>query len=199
MRRRVGSLRKAVLAAIILLVSLECAAQQPQQPQRQIIVSIPDRKLALLEDGDVVNVYDVAVGAEKSPSPSGDFTIVNRLENPTYYRPGVVIEAGANNPLGTRWMGLSQKGFGIHGTNQPQSIGKAASHGCIRMAQKDLEELFTFVQIGDAVSIRAERDDEVAAIFSTDNDDDDETVLAEMADDNRIATAESASEPANKF
>ena len=196
MRRRVGSLRKAVLAAIIFLVSLECAAQQPQ---RQIIVSIPDRKLALLEDGDVVKVYDVAVGAEKSPSPAGDFTIVNRLENPTYYRPGVVMEAGANNPLGTRWMGLSQKGFGIHGTNQPQSIGKAASHGCIRMAQKDLEELFTFVQIGDAVSIRAERDDEVAAIFSTDNDDDDETVLAEMADDNRIATAESASEPANKF
>ena len=194
MRRRVGSLRKAVLAAIIFLVSLECAAQQPQ---RQIIVSIPDRKLALLEDGDVLKVYDVAVGAEKSPSPAGDFTIVNRLENPTYYRPGVVMEAGANNPLGTRWMGLSQKGFGIHGTNQPQSIGKAASHGCIRMAQKDLEELFTFVHVGDAVSIRAERDDEVAAIFPNDNDD--ETMLAEMIDDDSNATDELASEPANKF
>lgn len=194
MRRRVGSLRKAVLAAIIFLVSLECAAQQPQ---RQIVVSIPDRKLALLEDGDVVKVYDVAVGAEKSPSPSGDFTIVNRLENPTYYHPGVVIEAGANNPLGTRWMGLSQKGFGIHGTNQPQSIGKAASHGCIRMAQKDLEELFTFVHVGDGVSIRAERDDEVAAIFPTDNDD--ETMLAEMTDDCSNVTDEPAREPANKF
>ncbi len=192
MRRHGGSLKKAVLAAIILLVSLECAAQQPQ---RQIIVSIPDRKLALLEDGDVLKVYDVAVGAEKSPSPAGDFTIVNRLENPTYYRPGVVIDAGANNPLGTRWMGLSRKGFGIHGTNQPQSIGKAASHGCIRMAQKDLEELFTLVHVGDTVSIRAEHDDEVAAVFSTDNDD--ETVLAEMADDSTAAV-----EPAiatNKF
>ena len=196
MRRHVVSLSKAVLTAIILLASLECAAQQPQ---RQIIVSIPDRKLALLEDGDVLKVYDVAVGAEKSPSPTGDFTIVNRLENPTYYRPGVVIEAGANNPLGTRWMGLSLKGFGIHGTNQPQSIGKAASHGCIRMAQIDLEELFTLVHVGDAVSIRAERDDEVAAIFSTDNDDDEETMLAEMADDDSTATAEPASEPANKF
>jgi lipoprotein-anchoring transpeptidase ErfK/SrfK len=194
MRRRVGSLRKPVLTAIILLVSLECAAQQPQ---RQIIVSIPDRKLALLEDGDVLKVYDVAVGAEKSPSPSGDFTIVNRLENPTYYRPGVVIEAGANNPLGTRWMGLSQKGFGIHGTNQPQSIGKAASHGCIRMAQEDLEELFTLVHVGDAVSIRAERDDEVAAIFPYDSDD--ETMLAETTDDDGAATEEPASEPANKF
>lgn len=196
MRRHVGNLSKAILTAVILLVSLECAAQQPQ---RQIVVSIPDRKLALLEDGDVLKVYDVAVGAEKSPSPTGDFTIVNRLENPTYYRPGVVIEAGTNNPLGTRWMGLSQKGFGIHGTNQPQSIGKAASHGCIRMAQSDLEELFTLVHIGDAVSIRAERDDEVAAIFSTANDDDDETMLAEMADDDSTATPEPASEPANKF
>lgn len=196
MRRHVGNLSKAILTAIILLVSLECAAQQPQ---RQIVVSIPDRKLALLEDGDVLKVYDVAVGAEKSPSPTGDFTIVNRLENPTYYRPGVVIEAGTNNPLGTRWMGLSLKGFGIHGTNQPQSIGKAASHGCIRMAQSDLEELFTLVHVGDAVSIRAERDDEVAAIFSTANDDDDETMLAEMADDDSTATPEPASEPANKF
>ena len=189
MRRHVVNLNKAVLTAIFFLISLTGAAQQPQ---RQIIVSIPDRKLALLEDGDVLKVYDVAVGAEKSPSPTGDFTIVNRLENPTYYRPGVVIEAGANNPLGTRWMGLSMKGFGIHGTNQPQSIGKAASHGCIRMAQEDLEELFTLVHVGEGVSIRAERDDEVAAIFSTGNDDEDETMLAEMADDESTATDEKA-------
>ena len=196
MRRHVVHLSKAVLTAIFFLISLTGAAQQ--QPQRQIIVSIPDRKLALLEDGDVLKVYDVAVGAVNSPSPTGEFTIVNRLENPTYYRPGVVIEPGTNNPLGTRWMGLSQKGFGIHGTNQPQSIGKAASHGCIRMAQKDLEELFTLVHVGDTVSIRAERDDEVAAIFSTDHDDDPEIVLAEMVDEDTTA-AEPASEPADKF
>jgi lipoprotein-anchoring transpeptidase ErfK/SrfK len=195
MRRHVVSLEKAVLIAIFLLVSLAGAAQQPQ---RQIVVSIPDRKLALLEDGDVVKVYDVAVGAAGSPSPAGEFTIVNRLENPTYYRPGVVIEPGANNPLGTRWMGLSQKGFGIHGTNQPTSIGKAASHGCIRMVQKDLEELFTLVHVGDTVSIRAERDDEVAAVFATDDDEEDETILAEMMDEDSTATVEPAA-AANKF
>jgi lipoprotein-anchoring transpeptidase ErfK/SrfK len=195
MRRHVVSLGKAVLTAIFFLTSLAVAAQEPQ---RQIIVSIPDRKLALLEDGDVVKVYDVAVGATKSPSPTGDFTIVNRLENPTYYRPGVVIEPGASNPLGTRWMGLSQKGFGIHGTNQPQSIGKAASHGCIRMAQSDLEELFTLVQVGDAVSIRAERDDEVAAVFATESDDDEETALAEMSDQDTTAV-EPTGDAAHKF
>jgi lipoprotein-anchoring transpeptidase ErfK/SrfK len=192
MRRHVVSLDKAVLITIFFLLSLACAAQEPQ---RQIIVSIPDRKLALVEDGDVVKIYDVAVGATHSPSPTGEFTIVNRLENPTYYRPGVVIEPGASNPLGTRWMGLSQKGFGIHGTNQPKSIGRAASHGCIRMAQKDLEELFTLVHVGDTVSIRADRDDEVAAVFATD-DEEDETMLA---DNETSTTTEPASEPAHKF
>jgi hypothetical protein len=63
-------------------------------------------------------------------------------------------------------MGLSQKGFGIHGTNAPRSIGKAASHGCIRMAKADLEELFELVKVGDEVEIRGEADEETAAIFS---------------------------------
>ena len=62
-------------------------------------------------------------------------------------------------------MGLNLKGFGIHGTNVPSSIGKAASHGCVRMAKKDLEELFELMQVGDVVVIRAERDEEVASIF----------------------------------
>ena len=132
---------------------------------RQIIVSLTDRKLALIEDGEVVKVYSVAVGKGSSPSPTGEFQIINRLTAPTYYHPHKVIGPGAENPLGTRWIGLNKKGFGIHGTNEPGSIGKAASHGCIRMAKADLEELFTLVRAGDAVSIRGERDEEVAEIF----------------------------------
>jgi hypothetical protein len=60
--------------------------------------------------------------------------------------------------VGSRWMGLSLKGYGIHGTNEPSSIGKAASHGCIRMAKADLEELYAQVEVGDAVEIHAEHD-----------------------------------------
>ncbi|MBZ5656563.1 MAG: L,D-transpeptidase [Acidobacteriia bacterium] len=60
---------------------------------------------------------------------------------------------------------MSVKGYGIHGTNQPSSIGKAASTGCIRVGEKDLEELFTLVDVGDTVQIHAERDDQIAAIF----------------------------------
>jgi hypothetical protein len=63
-------------------------------------------------------------------------------------------------------MGLSAKGYGIHGTNEPNSIGKAASHGCIRMGKADLEELYTLVEVGDAVEIHAEHDATVAMALS---------------------------------
>ncbi len=150
------------LGTLMLLLANRMEAQTVR---REIVVSIPDRKLALVEDGVVKKNYPVAVGKQSTPSPSGDFKITTRLENPTYYRPGKVIGPGAENPLGTRWIGLNQKGYGIHGTNAPQSIGKSASHGCIRMAKKDLEELFTQVRGGDNVQIHAERNEQTAAIF----------------------------------
>ena len=132
---------------------------------RRVVISLPDRKLALIKNGQLVKIYRVAVGKPATPSPTGEFKIVNRVTNPTYYHKGQVIPAGKSNPVGTRWMGLSAKSYGIHGTNQPSSIGKAASTGCIRMSQRDLEELFTLVEVGDSVEIRADRDDRVAAIF----------------------------------
>ena len=151
----------------------EVSAQQSsdgQQITRFILISIPDRQLALIDNGEVVKVYPVAVGKISTPSPEGDFTVTNRTVNPTYYHEGKVIPPGKSNPLGTRWMGLSLKGYGIHGTNAPKSIGKAASHGCIRMAKKDLEELFTLVKVGDAVTIRSGRDELVAQVFGGNTD-----------------------------
>ena len=62
-------------------------------------------------------------------------------------------------------MGLSVKGYGIHGTNEPKSIGKAASHGCIRMAKKDLEEMYAMVSVGDTVELVGQRNDETAQLF----------------------------------
>jgi hypothetical protein len=190
MRRHVANLRKSVFAVIFFL-SLSCAAQQSQ---RTILVSIPDRKLAVIENGEVLKTYSVAVGAAESPSPTGEFTITNRLENPTYYRPGVVIEPGPQNPLGTRWIGLNQKGYGIHGTNAPNSIGKAASHGCIRMARNDLEELFVMVRAGDVVKIEAERDEEVATVFGGSAHTEQQQVVAAANHD--TTTTEEESEPA---
>jgi lipoprotein-anchoring transpeptidase ErfK/SrfK len=102
--------------------------------RRQIVVSIPDRKLAVLENGTVIRIFQVAVGAAVSPSPVGQFEIVTRLANPTCYHAGVVVPPGSGNPIGPRWIGLNQKGYGIHGTNRPRSIGHAESHGCIAFA-----------------------------------------------------------------
>lgn len=162
------------LWVVLLVLSVREARAQTAAPSesapvgerhRKVIVSIPHRKLALVENGKVKKVYPVAVGAQHSPTPTGDFAVKTRLVDPTYYHPGKVIPAGAHNPLGTRWIGLSTKGYGIHGTNVEDSIGKAASHGCIRMHRTDLEELFAEVEVGDQVEIRAEPDAEVAGIF----------------------------------
>ena len=99
-----------------------------------IVVSLEDRELALVEDGQVKKVYTVAVGKHSTPSPVGTFTIARRVKNPVYQHDGKTIQPGPHNPVGSRWMGLNIKGYGIHGTNEPKSIGKASSHGCIRMA-----------------------------------------------------------------
>lgn len=132
---------------------------------RTILVSLEDHRLALLENGVVKAIYPVAVGKASTPSPTGSFTIVNRVINPTYYHRGEVIPPGPDNPVGNRWMGLSVAGYGIHGTNAPRSIGKAVSHGCIRMSRHDLDRLFAQIRVGDSVEIVARRDEETAAIF----------------------------------
>jgi hypothetical protein len=133
--------------------------------KRQIVVSLEDRKLALVENGRAVKVYPVAVGKPSTPSPEGTFTIERRVTDPVYQHDGKTIPPGPGNPVGTRWMGLSVKGYGIHGTNEPKSIGKAASHGCIRMARADLEDLYSQVQVGDTVELIGHRDEETAELF----------------------------------
>ncbi len=141
----------------------------PRRSDRRIVVSLVDRKLALVEDGRVLKVYRVAVGTPDMPTPEGEFRIINRVKDPSWYggsiSPGTVIPAGPANPLGTRWIGLNQKGYGIHGTNAPKSIGKRASHGCIRMRKADLEELFEIVRVGDTVELVGRRSAELAQIF----------------------------------
>jgi lipoprotein-anchoring transpeptidase ErfK/SrfK len=141
------------------------STENAKKTERVIVVSLEDRKLALVEDGQVKKVYSVAVGKPTTPSPVGTFTIARRVKNPTYQHDGKTILPGPDNPVGTRWMGLSIKGFGIHGTNEQKSIGKAASHGCIRMAKKDLEEFYEMVAAGDTVELVGQRNEETAELF----------------------------------
>src|SRR6185369_13873142 len=136
----------AVVAVAAVLTSAHAYASETTAATvlattRRVVVSLEDSKLAVIEDGEVLEIFSVAVGAPSTPSPVGTFTIVTRIPNPTYYRPGKIVSPGPRNPLGTRWIGLSQKGYGIHGTDNPRSIGHAQSHGCIRMRNADVERL----------------------------------------------------------
>ncbi|HMD85019.1 MAG TPA: L,D-transpeptidase [Terriglobia bacterium] len=140
--------------------------ESEEAPRHVLVISIPDRKLAVTEEGRVLKVYSVAVGAVMSPSPTGTLKIINKVMGPTYFHQGKVVPPGKFNPLGDRWMGLSQKGYGIHGTNVPSSIGKAASHGCFRMGKHDVEELFELARVGDVVEIHGQRDAQLTEIFA---------------------------------
>ena len=177
-----------LIFAILFLLSFPAYAQVADK--RLLLISLPDHRLAVIEDGQVRKIYSVAVGKESTPSPTGSFHIVARVVDPTYYHEGKVIAPGPRNPLGDRWMGLDRKGYGIHGTNAPSSIGKSASHGCIRMAKRDLEELFAMVKVGDEVEIRGERDPQTIALFG-DGAAATETVAA-MSQSAPAATTESA-------
>ena len=169
------NLSKLAMAAALAVLTGQAVAQSAenlQQPdvavpaaKRAIVVSLEDHKLALVEDGQVKKVYPVAVGKPSTPSPVGTFTIERRVMNPVYHHDGRTVLPGPGNPVGTRWMGLSLHGYGIHGTNEPKSIGKAASHGCIRMARPDLEELYALVKVGDTVELVGQRNEETAQLF----------------------------------
>jgi hypothetical protein len=159
--------RLAMVATVAVVLAVQAMAQNAAVPatKRTIVVSLEDRKLALVEDGQVKKVYTVAVGKPSTPSPTGTFVIERRVMNPTYSHNGKVVPPGPGNPVGTRWMGLSLHGYGIHGTNAPRSIGKPLSHGCIRLAKPDLEELYAQVAVGDTVVLVGQRNEQTAALF----------------------------------
>ena len=158
--------RLAALTSVVIISAAEALAQENRTlTTRRIVISIPDHRLALVESGRVLKVYPTAVGASITPTPTGSYRIIQRIPNPTWYTRGRVVPPGKSNPLGTRWLGISVKGYGIHGTNNPSSIGHNASHGCIRMRNHDVEELFELVAIGDEVELYGERTAELEGIF----------------------------------
>jgi lipoprotein-anchoring transpeptidase ErfK/SrfK len=158
----------ANLIGVMLLATTEAlAAENQAKPARKIVVSLADRKLAVMEAGHVAKIFSTAVGAPVSPSPTGSYEIINRLAEPTWYGHGKIVPPGKSSPIGTRWMGLSAQGYGIHGTNAPSSIGHNVSHGCIRLRNSDVEELFEMVSVGDTVELYAEHTSELDDIFGT--------------------------------
>ncbi|MEH7445091.1 L,D-transpeptidase family protein [Bacillus sp. JJ1122] len=103
-------------------------------------VSLKNRRLTLYRSGQIVKTYPVGIGKMLTQTPVGEFVIVNREPNP-------------GGPYGVMWLSLSKRGYGIHGTNNPSSIGKEVSKGCIRMQNRDVLELARQVPNGTRVMI----------------------------------------------
>lgn len=108
----------------------------------RITINIATHTLTLLRDNRVYKNYLVAVGKPTTPTPRGTFRIINRAVNP-------------GGPFGVRWLGLNAPNgdYGIHGTNDPASIGRNVSNGCVRMYNRDVLEVSNLVPIGTMVTI----------------------------------------------
>ena len=141
---------------------LPVAAVQPRRAvDRVIVVDRDTNTLRLFSAGTLVRRFAVATGQAIYPTPTGIFRIVDKQRDPWWYPPTYdswakglkPVPPGPDNPLGTRWMGLSIPGVGIHGTDEPTSIGYSESHGCIRMEVPDAEWLFDHVRVGTPVVI----------------------------------------------
>ncbi len=107
----------------------------------KILINLAQRRLYLYNKEQIQKSYPVAIGKPATPTPVGTFTVVHKIINPHL------------KVLGTRWIGLSKPSYGIHGTNNPASIGTMASLGCVRMYNRDVEEIFPQVPIGTTVEI----------------------------------------------
>ena len=105
-----------------------------------ITIDLSDRRFVLYRNGSKVNSYPVGVGKMLTPTPTGTYSIISKLPNP-------------GGPFGAMWMGLSKPSYGIHGTNNPSSIGHFVSRGCIRMYNRDALALSKLVSIGTQVTI----------------------------------------------
>jgi lipoprotein-anchoring transpeptidase ErfK/SrfK len=128
-----------------------------------IVIRRGSNRLFLYNGERFVKRFSVATGQSAYPTPLGHYEIVVMWRNPWWYPPNSAwaagekpVPPGPGNPLGTRWMGLSASGVGIHGTPNSGSIGYSLSHGCIRMYISDAEWLFTHVRIGTQVFIIAQ-------------------------------------------
>ena len=147
-------------ATIVVRAKLTNPPVTPKTIGPIIVIRRGSNRLTLYNGPKVVRNFRVATGQNIYPTPLGRFQIVVKWKNPWWYPPASPwakglkpVPPGPDNPLGTRWMGLSASGVGIHGTDAPASIGYSLSHGCIRMLVPQAEWLFDHVNVGTPVYI----------------------------------------------
>ena len=138
----------------------------PAHQKRKVFVNLKERMLQVYDHQNIIAAFPITPGSSSIPAPRGNWKIVVIASMP-YFRydekmlnEGIQSETfhqlppGPNSPVGVMWMGLNRRGIGLHGTNNPETIGRAASHGCIRLANWDAVRLSQLVSVGTPVAIR---------------------------------------------
>jgi lipoprotein-anchoring transpeptidase ErfK/SrfK len=145
----------------VVVAPLRTTTASPVKAEPVVVIHRGLNRLYLYDGTRLVRVFPVATGQAAWPTPLGQFQIIVKQKNPWWFPPtqdswaagAKPVPPGPDNPLGTRWMGLSVPGVGIHGTDEPWSIGHSESHGCIRMQVVSAEWLFNRVRVGTPVFI----------------------------------------------
>jgi lipoprotein-anchoring transpeptidase ErfK/SrfK len=150
--------------ASIVVANVAAAAKEQNDVEKIEIVKSEHILRVFGKDGTVIATYPASIGSEEKPAPSGSHTVRAVARNPTYtYNPDYAfrgvkakekfeIKPGPNNPVGSTWIDLSVESFGIHGTPEPEKVGKAYSNGCVRLTNWDVEELAKMVRKGMPVA-----------------------------------------------
>ncbi|RMF64113.1 MAG: L,D-transpeptidase [Cyanobacteria bacterium J069] len=139
-------------------------AAEPFVPEPEVrsplslVVDLSDRRVYVYEEERVKTSFRIAVGRAGWETPTGRYEVISMVEHPTWQHPftGEVVPPGNGNPLGVRWIGFWTDGkntIGFHGTPNEETVGRAASHGCVRMYNGDVTTLFEMVQVGTPVIV----------------------------------------------
>ncbi|MGD1896308.1 MAG: L,D-transpeptidase [Phormidesmis sp.] len=134
-------------------------ATDQQVSANRLVLSLRSRRVYLYRGQMLISSYPVAIGTAETPTPQGEFTVSKMVENPVWQSPwtGEVHEPGPDSALGLRWIEFASTeagAFGFHGTPTVDSIGQAASNGCVRMYNEDVVALFSQVTVGTPVLIQ---------------------------------------------
>ena len=153
-------MKKIIILLVILIICLPVNALRNLNENYELVLNVAAKKLVLYTNGEATKEYPVGVGTSITPTPLGDFKIVRRIYNPAWvnpYRQSKVIAPGEKNPIGQYWLGFAMnkktQEYGFHGTSDLSSVGKASTHGCIRLHPDDIKELFNLVKVGTTVHV----------------------------------------------
>lgn len=158
--------KKAIAAGTNVIVP--SAYILPPGERSGMVINLAELRVYYFDpDGETVSTHPLGIGRTGWRTPVGETTIIRKRENPSWTPPAsiraeaenrgvelpAVVPAGPNNPLGDYAMNFGWNGYMMHGTNAPQSVGSRASHGCMRMYDEDIEDLFNRVEVGTKVRV----------------------------------------------